>query len=67
MCLDLKRHPDLVKQAIDKMIPEMLLLALRLSKESSVPRICIGVHRESATFFSPKIFDEVFLPEIKNG
>ncbi len=65
ICLDLKRHPDLVKQAIDKMIPEMLLLALRLSKESNVPRICIGVHRESATFFSPKIFDEVFFPEIK--
>ncbi|MHA1708413.1 MAG: uroporphyrinogen decarboxylase family protein [Candidatus Baldrarchaeia archaeon] len=65
MCLDLKRHPDLVMQAIEKMIPEMLSLAIKFSKESGVSRICIGLHRESATFFSPKVFDEVFFPEIK--
>jgi|Deesub1362A_J573_1020465.scaffolds.fasta_scaffold01184_13 uroporphyrinogen-III decarboxylase len=66
MCMDLKRHPDLVKQAIERMVPEMTSILIGMTKQCDLPRVCIGVHRESATFFSPKIFDEVFFPEIKS-
>lgn len=65
MCLDLNRNPDLVKRALDKTIQELTDVIVEVSESSNLSRVNIGLHRESATFFSPEIFDEILFPEIE--
>lgn len=64
-CLDMYRHRDIVKQTIEKFIPEIVKMALGGVKASGVPRAQIGLHRESSSTFSLKIFEEIALPMIK--
>ena len=64
-CLDMYRRRDVVKQTVDKFIPEIVRMALGGVKASGVPRAQIGLHRESSSTFSLKIFEEIAFPMIK--
>ena len=64
-CLDMYRRRDIVKQTVDKFIPEIVRMALGGVKASGVPRAQIGLHRESSSTFSLKIFEEIAFPMIK--
>lgn len=64
-CLDMYRRRDIVKQTVDKFIPDIVRMCLGGVKASGVPRALIGLHRESSSTFSLKIFEEISLPMIK--
>ena len=64
-CLDMYRRRDIVKQTVDKFIPEIVRMSLSGVKASGVPRAQIGLHRESSSTFSLKIFEEIAFPMIK--
>jgi len=64
-CLDIYRRRDIVKQTVEKFIPEIVRISLGGVKASGVPRSHLGLHRESSSTFSLKIFEEIALPMIK--
>ncbi len=64
-CLDMYRRRDIVKQTVNKFVPGIVRMAIGGVKASGVPRAQIGLHRESSSTFSLKIFEEIALPMIK--
>jgi len=64
-CLDMYRRRNIVKLTVDKFIPEIVRMAIGGVKASGIPRAQIGLHRESSSTFSLKIFEEIALPMIK--
>ena len=63
---DLFRYPDKVKAAIESMMPDVIKLGLRKSKNTGIPRIMHGAARGSGSFISPKMFEEFYWPGMKH-
>lgn len=65
MCMDINKIPDTVEKAMNKIIPEIIEISSSIAKQVNCPRVFLGLHRESATFFSPDVFDDLLFPQIK--
>jgi uroporphyrinogen-III decarboxylase len=65
--LDLFRRPDKVLAAQERMLPEMLQIALGTAKQSKSPWVFIGGTRGSATMISGKLFAKFYLPILKRA
>ncbi len=65
MCMDINNIPDTVEEAMNKIIPEIIEMSSSIAKNLNSPRVFLGLHRESATFFSPDVFDDLLFPQIK--
>ena len=61
--LDLFRHPEEVKEASRALMKTMQLQGMMMVKLSGLKRVFMGGTRTSASFLSPKQFEEFALPE----
>lgn len=61
--LDLFRHPDDVKAACGALLEPLCQMGMLLVKLSGVKRVFLGGARTSASFLSPKLFEQFALPE----
>jgi len=64
-CLDLYRNFNIVAPTVETFSKELAELAVQDCKLFRIKRAIIGLHNESASFFSLKQFEELALPEIK--
>lgn len=62
--IDLRRHPDQVKAATNRMRDFFLPMAVEIAKANGVNRVFLGCSRCSPSFVSPKLFEEFILPDI---
>jgi hypothetical protein len=60
---DLFRYKDEVKDACDAMMGLLLNIGAGLARTSGIPRVFIGGNRTSASFISPRQFEEFALEE----
>jgi hypothetical protein len=63
--LDMYREPDKLLEAIDKIIPSMLELAVSSAKSSENPRIFIPLHKGADGFMSDDQFRQFYWPGLK--
>jgi len=63
--LDLYRIPEKVKKAVDVGTEVMIDLGISSAKRAKGNRVAIFAMRSSASFISPKIFDEISFPSLK--
>lgn len=62
---DLFNTPEKVKNAVDVGTEAMIKLGISTAKRAKGNRVAIFAMRSSASFISPKIFDEISFPSIK--
>lgn len=62
---DLFDRPDKVKQAVAVGTEAMIKLGLANAKRAKGDRVAIFAMRSSASFLSPKLFDEISFPSLK--
>jgi len=62
---DLMDRPEKVKAAAKRLARPFARTHIGLTKLSGVPRLLIYVHRSSTDFISPKIFEDISLPSLK--
>jgi uroporphyrinogen-III decarboxylase len=62
--MDLRRMPDKVKEAIKVSQPEIIAEMKKGVAMAGVPRVFVGGSRDSATFLSPKQFEEFCLTDL---
>ncbi|MHB8897018.1 MAG: uroporphyrinogen decarboxylase family protein [Candidatus Geothermincolia bacterium] len=63
LTLDLFRHPDDLKIASKAMVGFFEKIGVGLSRISGIPIVFMGGNRTSASFMSPRQFEELALPE----
>ena len=63
--LDLYRHKEKVKKAIEVGTEEMIKLGISSAKRAKGNRVAIFAMRSSGTFISPKMYAELSFPSIK--
>ena len=63
--LDMYRQPDKLLQAIEKVEPMMIELALMAAQMSGVPRVFIPLHRGADGFMSNEQFETFYWPGLK--
>ena len=63
--LDIYRHPEQLKRAIDLMQPACIGLCLAGARASGNPRVFIPMHRGADGFMSEKAFEEFYWPTFK--
>ncbi len=59
---DIFKHPQLVKDTMDAMLPDMISSTIQLAKLMGIPRVQLGGTRGSGQFISPAHFEEFYLP-----
>ena len=62
---DLFDMPDKVKKAVDVGTEAMIALGISNAKRAKGNRVAVFAMRSSASFISPKLFDEISFPSIK--
>ncbi len=62
---DIFEMPEKVKKAVDVGTEAMIKLGISNAKRAKGNRVAIFAMRSSASFISPKIFDEISFPSIK--
>jgi len=65
LVLDIYRNRELVKETVKKFTQDIIRMSIGGCKSSGINRAQIGLHRESSSSFSLKIFEEIALPMIK--
>ncbi len=63
--LDLYRRPDVVLQAMEAMLPDVIGAAKRFYDSTGIPRVFVGGTRGSNTFISEEQFDRFYFPFLK--
>jgi uroporphyrinogen-III decarboxylase len=63
--LDMYRHPDKILEAIDKVTPMLLNLAVGMADTSGIRRAFIPLHKGLDGFMSQKQFETLFWPSLK--
>lgn len=61
--LDLYRHKDDIKDASAAIMSTLKMMGLVSARVSGIKRVFMGGARTGATIFSPKLFEELALPE----
>ena len=64
-CRDLFDIPEKVKKAVDVGTEAMIKLGIANARRAKGNRVAIFAMRSSASFISPKLFDEISFPSIK--
>jgi len=65
LVFDIYRNRELVKETVKKFTQDIIRISIGGCKPSGILRAQIGLHRESSSSFSLKIFEEIALPMIK--
>ncbi|OGO18981.1 MAG: hypothetical protein A2144_05365 [Chloroflexi bacterium RBG_16_50_9] len=65
LMLDMYRRPDMILQAMDKLLPMMINLAVTGAKTSGTLRVFIPLHRGAHGFMSLKQFETFYWPGLK--
>lgn len=63
--VDILREPDKVREAVQRLVPGFLRVAISGSKITRVPRFVIMCHRSSNDFISPRHFSTLAFPSLK--
>ncbi|MDP2919648.1 MAG: uroporphyrinogen decarboxylase family protein [Dehalococcoidia bacterium] len=63
--LDIHRHRDRVKAALEAMTPDFIQNTFTDVKESGIPFVTFSLERGSGAYFNLKTFEELFFPELK--
>ncbi|MDR1044782.1 MAG: hypothetical protein LBP33_06650 [Candidatus Adiutrix sp.] len=65
LMVDLRRRPDKVMAACEKLMPVMLEVALRSTKASGCPIVFIPLHKCMDTFMSQSQFEKFYWPHLQ--
>ncbi|MCU0285142.1 MAG: uroporphyrinogen-III decarboxylase [Acidobacteria bacterium] len=60
--LDIRRHPDLIKAAMDAVLSATISMVVRGAKFLGVPRVFLTGERGSGDVISPSYFENFYLP-----
>lgn len=63
--IDLYRRPDVVLEAMEAMLPDVIASAKKGAASLGIPRVFIGGTRGANTFISEKQFDKFYFPILK--
>lgn len=63
--LDLHRYPDKVLAALEAMVPDTIQNVINDTKASGIPWVSISLTRGSGTYYSVKIYEKFFFPQLK--
>jgi uroporphyrinogen-III decarboxylase len=63
--MDVHRHPDVVKAAMDAMTPDFIDNNLKDIEVFKVPWVDLPLERGSGAYFALKTYEELFFPQLK--
>jgi uroporphyrinogen-III decarboxylase len=63
--MDVHRHPDVVKAAMEAMTPDFIDNNLRDLEFFGVPWVIFSLERGSGAYFNLKTYEDIFFPELK--
>jgi len=63
--LDLHRHPDKVKAALEALVPDFIQNALDDVHATGVPFVNISLERGSGSYYNLNIYEKFFFPQLK--